>query len=375
MGACPHGNIITLRLQNWPVAFGPPSAPTAAACSATPELWILEGYPSPADLRVPTLSFAEDLTCHGTNQTARLIACGPAHSPCDAVPWLPEAGILFTGDLITDGNLVLCYGHPEAWVTVLDRLAALDPRLVVPGHGRVARAGAAIARGRAYISGLLDQAAQALAAGAGGGLGRPAACPGGVRGALVPGERPLPAEAALIKPERSNGTEMDAQQFWALIDSSRREAGGDPDQQMEVFGEMLAELPAQEILDFDRLFTEYWVGADSRDLWGAAYLIGGGCSGDGFMDFRGWLIAKGRKVYEAALADPDSLAQHMTDADDNGQIEGFQYVAAQAWAESTGRDWSEFPHTDIPFPAELSGEPFAHEELAERFPKLAAKSE
>jgi hypothetical protein len=44
------------------------------------------------------------------------------------------------------------------------------------------------------------------------------------------------------------------------------------------------------------------------DLWGAAYLINGGASDDGFDYFRGWLIAQGREVFEAAVADPDSLA-------------------------------------------------------------------
>ncbi|MFD6821443.1 DUF4240 domain-containing protein [Streptomyces sp. NPDC060085] len=42
----------------------------------------------------------------------------------------------------------------------------------------------------------------------------------------------------------------------------------------------------------------------------AAYLIGGGCSNDSFMDFRAGLIALGRDWYEKATADPDSLADH-----------------------------------------------------------------
>jgi hypothetical protein len=44
------------------------------------------------------------------------------------------------------------------------------------------------------------------------------------------------------------------------------------------------------------------------DLWGAAYLINGGCSGDGFEYFRGWLLVQGRAVYERVVADPDALA-------------------------------------------------------------------
>ena len=33
-----------------------------------------------------------------------------------------------------------------------------------------------------------------------------------------------------------------------------------------------------------------------------------GCSDNGFIDFRDWLIAQGLEVYMAALKDPDSLA-------------------------------------------------------------------
>ena len=47
-----------------------------------------------------------------------------------------------------------------------------------------------------------------------------------------------------------------------------------------------------------------------QELWGAAYLINGGCSDDGFVYFLGWLIAQGRDVYQAALPDPDSLVSH-----------------------------------------------------------------
>jgi hypothetical protein len=43
-------------------------------------------------------------------------------------------------------------------------------------------------------------------------------------------------------------------------------------------------------------------------LWAAAFVINGGCSDDGFEYFRGWLITRGREVFERALADPDSLA-------------------------------------------------------------------
>ncbi|MEU1251459.1 DUF4240 domain-containing protein [Micromonospora arida] len=40
------------------------------------------------------------------------------------------------------------------------------------------------------------------------------------------------------------------------------------------------------------------------DVWAAAYLIGGGCSDDSFIDFRAGVIALGREWYERVLASP-----------------------------------------------------------------------
>jgi hypothetical protein len=107
------------------------------------------------------------------------------------------------------------------------------------------------------------------------------------------------------------------------------------------------------------------------DLWGAAYLINGGASDDGFYYFRCWLIGMGRDVYEAAVANPDSLA----DAVDPGtDAEAGIYAAAhQAWMAVTGR-----PDTD-PYPARnesavLRGEDWDFhddDEVRRRLPRLA----
>src|SRR5215471_19298721 len=122
---------------------------------------------------------------------------------------------------------------------------------------------------------------------------------------------------------------MNTDQFWAIIDKSREASGGDPDRQMEQLEALLQEQDVADIVEFDRLFSELHNRAYTWPLWGAAYLIGGGCSDDGFMDFRGWLISRGREAFEAALDDPDSLAGWLPD-DEETQVEGFQYVAKDA---------------------------------------------
>ena len=71
-----------------------------------------------------------------------------------------------------------------------------------------------------------------------------------------------------------------------------------------------------------------------------------GCSDDGFIDFRAWLIAQGREVYFAALADPDSLADVVPYGD--CRFEQLSYVGDYAYEQLTGKsaydqtDWSAY---------------------------------
>lgn len=67
-------------------------------------------------------------------------------------------------------------------------------------------------------------------------------------------------------------------------------------------------MPMDEVAALARAEWELRARSYQVDLWGAAYLINGGCSDDGFEYFRGWLMAQGRDVFERAVADPDSLA-------------------------------------------------------------------
>jgi hypothetical protein len=165
---------------------------------------------------------------------------------------------------------------------------------------------------------------------------------------------------------------MESEDFWQLIDKSLSASGGDPEEQLEKLEELLRDLDPGDIVEFDRLFAEFHNDAFTWSLWGAAYVIGGGCSDDGFTDFRGWLIARGQKVYEAALASPDSLAD-VVDEDEETQFEGFQYLPQQVWAEVTGEDEDDYPAPEIARRDEPIGQEWGEDELDALFPKLAKK--
>ena len=82
---------------------------------------------------------------------------------------------------------------------------------------------------------------------------------------------------------------MDTSQFWQLIQRSFDNCAGDIDKQESALKEALVPLKAEEIVSFYTHFAEFLEEAYSRDLWGAAYIIGGGCSDDGFE----WTFAGG----------------------------------------------------------------------------------
>jgi hypothetical protein len=98
---------------------------------------------------------------------------------------------------------------------------------------------------------------------------------------------------------------MTQKEFWEHIEKTKRR---DADEHAERLVARLAKRAVNDILDFAHLWDEMLGRAESWAVWGAAYIINGGCSDDGFEYFRGWLILRGRKVYEAALKNPDSLA-------------------------------------------------------------------
>jgi hypothetical protein len=133
---------------------------------------------------------------------------------------------------------------------------------------------------------------------------------------------------------------VDDDAFWAVVERARREAGDDaPESVAEALTAVLVERGAADTVAFDEAFHRVSARGYSWALWGAAYLLNGGCGDDGFDYFRGWLVTRGRSVFEAALADPDSLADVVT-TDELGELECEDALGA-AWdahQQLTGRD-------------------------------------
>lgn len=62
---------------------------------------------------------------------------GPAHTPGDSLVWLPQQRIVFAGDMVYVGRLPGVMDHSDSrhWIAAFETMAALQPKVVVPGHG------------------------------------------------------------------------------------------------------------------------------------------------------------------------------------------------------------------------------------------------
>jgi len=67
----------------------------------------------------------------------QLLHFGQAHTPGDIVVWLPQQKVVFAGDIVYTERMlvVLPISHSGNWVQAFDKLAQLDPKTVIPGHG------------------------------------------------------------------------------------------------------------------------------------------------------------------------------------------------------------------------------------------------
>ncbi len=163
---------------------------------------------------------------------------------------------------------------------------------------------------------------------------------------------------------------MDLEGFWKLIEESRLRASG-REEFLERLSARLRRQNPKDILAFDHHLDRLRSSAYRWDLWGAAYLMNGGCTDDGFEYFCAWLIAQGRETWELSLRDPDSLASFPSP---NAELEELLYVARDAYEAKMGHELPPAPSAGRPRPDLGPGWNFdSPEEMKSRYPRLFAK--
>lgn len=87
-------------------------------------------------LKPPSLLFPRELVFDDGKHRVELIHIGVAHTHGDAVAWLPNEKILFTGDACVNGAFnFVGDGNVEKWIPTLDAAKKLGAQIVCPGHG------------------------------------------------------------------------------------------------------------------------------------------------------------------------------------------------------------------------------------------------
>lgn len=86
----------------------------------------------------PTLYFPGKLVIDDGSQRVELLHFGHAHTAGDAIAWLPQHGILFTGDACVNGAFNYTGdSNTASWIAALTQMQTLPVETICPGHGEM----------------------------------------------------------------------------------------------------------------------------------------------------------------------------------------------------------------------------------------------
>ena len=137
---------------------------------------------------------------------------------------------------------------------------------------------------------------------------------------------------------------MSEDDFWNLtknIDGSELDLLDEddyPEEQLEPLVSALSKLNIKEIEEFEDKLSYFLYNLDGKKYADSAG--DSGESGDGFLYARCWVVAKGKKYYEAVLTDPQKMPNEICQ-----WCEPLLYVTSKAWAISTGNDEEDWDYT------------------------------
>jgi glyoxylase-like metal-dependent hydrolase (beta-lactamase superfamily II) len=97
---------------------------------------LFEGHEEIPGLTWPTTTFSDRMTVYLGNRRVDILHPGRAHTAGDAVVWVPDAEVMFTGDIVEYHSACYCGdGHFADWPRTLARIAEFDPASIAPGRG------------------------------------------------------------------------------------------------------------------------------------------------------------------------------------------------------------------------------------------------
>ncbi len=97
---------------------------------------LFQGHEEIPGLTWPTTTFSDAMTVYLGKRRVDIMHLGRAHTAGDAVVWVPDAEVMFTGDIVEYHSACYCGdGHLTEWGQTLDNIAAFDPVSIAPGRG------------------------------------------------------------------------------------------------------------------------------------------------------------------------------------------------------------------------------------------------
>ena len=108
----------------------------------------------------PTVTFEHRLDVTVGDLTVELHEVGPAHTEGDVIAYVPETGVVYTGDILfIEGTPLMWAGPISNWIAACDLIVSLDATCIVPGHGPLTDADG-VRRVRDYLT-FVDAEARA----------------------------------------------------------------------------------------------------------------------------------------------------------------------------------------------------------------------
>ncbi len=114
----------------------------------------------------PSLTFPDQMSVWLGKREVRIMHIGRGHTAGDVVAFVPDADVVFSGDLVEYHSACYCGdAHFTDWPATLDRLAEFSAKALVPGRGAALKTPKQVADGIALTEDFLTTLYNAVADG------------------------------------------------------------------------------------------------------------------------------------------------------------------------------------------------------------------
>jgi cyclase len=114
---------------------------------------------------LPNITFDQNMVLHCGDFVVEVRHLGRGHTAGDAVVFVPEDHVVVTGDLVQGLEPLLFEAFPDEWPATLLRLAKVDFKLLVPGHGPVQQGRTILTLFKDYLTELNERVLEGISAG------------------------------------------------------------------------------------------------------------------------------------------------------------------------------------------------------------------